>query len=107
MVHQPERPIDLTQLNHTELVALAQWVGIKEANRAWPRELLVYVLENFQTVGIEDPMDKFRNKVKPWLKRYWDRVRMQMTKAVCPNCEHCRDFQVLECYYRNKSRIEG
>lgn len=107
MVHQPEKHIDLNELNHSELVALAQWVGIQEATRAWPRALLMHSLENFQPFAVEDPMDKFRDKIQPWLKRWWGRVRMQMTKAVCPNCENCRDFQVLDCWQQNKHRIEG
>jgi hypothetical protein len=101
MVKQPQIHIDLDELNHSELVALCQWVDI-DASRAWPRHLLIEALEQFQSIDLIDPIDSYRDKMSSWLKRYWDRVQMQASKKVCPNCHLCRDAQVVECYNKNR-----
>ena len=105
MVRLPEIHIDLNALNNSELVALCQWVEIK-ATRAWPRSLLIEALENFQPFDLKDPIDEHREKLSSWLKRYWDRVQMQAAKKACPNCEMCRDLQVLECYALNRKYFD-
>lgn len=107
MPRLPEIPkVELHELNDSELTALCHWVGIK-ASRAWPRWLLVQSLEQFEDYGVEDPLIERRTKVSTWLQKYWDRVRMQVRKKVCPSCEHCRDLQALECYDVNRKNIEG
>ena len=107
MVRLPETPeCDLNEMNQSELVALCQWIGIK-ASRAWPREFLTRALENFETYELPDPIGERHTRMSTWLKKYWDRAQMQAKKKSCPNCEYCRDMQVLECYYANKKNIEG
>jgi hypothetical protein len=41
-----------------------------------------------------------------WLNRYWDRVKMQAAKKVCPDCSLCRDMQVFECYNKNRKYFD-
>ena len=107
MPRQPEIPkVELHELNDSELAALCSWVGIK-ASRAWPRWLLVQSLEQFVDYEVPNPLVARRAKVSGWLMRYWDRIRMQMRKKVCPACENCRDLQALECYDLNRKNIEG
>ena len=105
MVKQPVIHIDLDELNHSELVALCRWVEI-EASRAWPRHLLIEALEQFQAIELEDPLDRLRNKLSPWLRRYWVQIQMQASKKVCPNCHLCRDAQVIECYNKNRRHFD-
>ena len=106
MVKQQEIQVDLDDLNDSELVQLCYWVGIK-ASRAWPRALLLSSLENFEPVDIEQPLDKERYSMSEFLKLYWDRVRMQVGKKVCPNCFECREIQILDCHTKNKRHIGG
>ena len=106
MVKQPNVTIDLREINHTELVALCHWVGIK-ASRGWPRVYLIWALENFEPIVYKDPIDKLRESLSAWLQRYWDRIQMQAQKKVCPYCENCTDLQVLTCYMKNRKGIEG
>ena len=107
MPRQPEIPkVELHEFNDSELTALCIWVGIK-ASRAWPRWLLTQSLEQFVDYGVIDPLVARRAKVSAWLQRYWDRIRMQMRKKVCPACTNCRDLQALECYDLNRKNIEG
>jgi hypothetical protein len=40
-----------------------------------------------------------------WLQRWWDKLRMQVPKKVCPNCTMCGDLQVMDCYSRNEQAI--
>lgn len=106
MVKQPDITIDLNEINQSELVALCRWIGVK-ATRGWPREYLIWALENFYSVEYDDPVDVHRHKLSGWLKRWWDRIQMQAQKKVCPRCENCGDLQVLHCYMKNRKGIEG
>lgn len=102
----PDFEVDLNDLNDSELVALCNWVDIR-ASRAWPRDLLIRSLKNFEPVDIEQPFDEERRLMSAFLKRYWDRFRLQVDKKVCPNCFECREMQIMACYNKNKRRIEG
>ncbi len=104
MARIPEVHIDLSDLNHSELVLLAKWCGLP-ASRAIPREVLMQSLETFDPVDVPIPLDKQRKQMSDWLKRWWDVVRMQVPKKVCPDCMKCSDLQVLDCYSRNESNI--
>jgi hypothetical protein len=98
--------IDLSEVNHTELVRLCQWVGIP-ASRGIPREVLVQMLESFDNFEIPNPYDSAREIVSQFLNRYWDRIRMQAQKKVCPDCSLCRDMQVQECFNMNERSLKG
>lgn len=103
----PDIPkVELHEFNQSELVALCHWMGI-QANRAWPRWLLVQSLEEFTDYQVPNPLDIFREKMSLWLQKWWERIRMQMRKKVCPNCTNCRDLQVIACYETNRKNIEG
>jgi len=106
MVKLPDITIDLNEINQSELVALCKWVGVP-ASRGWPRDLLIEALECFSPQDIPDPLDLYRDKVSGLLNRYWERIKMQVQKKVCPNCENCRDLQVLACFNKNRHHIEG
>lgn len=103
---RPDFDIDLNDLNDSELVVLCNWVDIR-ASRAWPRDLLIWSLENFEPIDIEQPFDTERERMSEFLKLYWDRFRLQVDKKVCPNCFECRELQIMACYNKNKRRIEG
>jgi len=106
MVLVPEIDIDLDELNHSELVLLAEWCGLP-ASRGVPRRILIKALNEFEPIEIQNPIDKNRLAVSRWLERLWDRVQMQVGKKVCPNCYACRDIQVLECHALNRKQIGG
>lgn len=96
--------VNLDDLNHSELVALVQWIGIP-ASRAVPREVLVEALESIKPFSFYDPIEEKRVHLSEFLKRYWTHIRMQAVKKVCPNCHLCRDAQVLECHSLNKKNL--
>lgn len=104
MAKVPDVHIDLSELNHTELVLLARWCDLP-ASRAIPREVLEQSLETFIPVDVPIPLDKMRKEMSDWMKRWWDVVRMQVSKKVCPNCHLCKDLQVLDCYTHNETNI--
>ena len=106
MAKLPEIHIDLDEMNQAELVALCQWAGI-DASRAFSRDQLITCLEKFWPLDVENPIRDYQNRMSEWLLRYWERVRMQAAKKVCPRCHLCRDLQVLECFNRSKKYIEG
>ena len=105
VIKTPDIQINLDDLNHSELVALAKWCGL-EASRAHTRETIYHALYHFEPIDVPDPINAFRYKMSSWLKRYWDRVKMQAPKKSCPDCFNCRDAQALECYGKNKRFIE-
>ena len=105
MARTPDIHIDLQALNHSELVLLAKWSGLP-ASRGMPREILIESLETFQPTMVPVPLDDKRKLMSEWLKRWWDVIRMQMPKKVCPNCHLCRDLQVLSCYSKNEASIK-
>ena len=98
--------VNLNDLNDSELVLLCSWLGIR-ASRAWPRDLLIYSLENFEPVDIPQPFDEERTKMSGFLKMHWDRFRLQVDKKVCPNCFECREMQIMSCFNKNRRRIGG
>lgn len=107
MPRQPEtQEVHLDELNQTELVALCNWVGIK-ASRGWTRTCLIQALETFTAPVVNDPIAERALGMSSWLKKWWERTRMQAKKRVCPECSNCRDLQILECFYANKGNIEG
>ena len=101
-----EVSVDLDDLNHSELVLLCQWLGMK-ASRAVPRNALVSSILSLSPLAYTDTVDGKRKILSEWLKRNWDCIRMQAQKKVCPNCYECRDLQVLECYRLNKKSLGG
>lgn len=105
MAKLPEFHVDLAVLNHSELVMLAKWCGLP-ASRGIPREVLIESLETFTPSKLPVPFDKMREQMNEWLKRWWNNLRMQVPKKVCPDCYRCRDLQVLDCYSRNESKIK-
>lgn len=100
----PEIQIDLTELNHSELVVLAKWCGLP-ASRAFPREDLINSLETFIPIDLPLPIVDVRNALMGWLNRWISKLRMQFGKKVCPACNNCRELQVLACFKRNESQI--
>lgn len=100
-----EESFDLDEVNHSELVEMAKWSGIK-ANKGWPRQVLIECIKSFNDPDIPNPMDAKRQKMEVFQKKYWDRIRMQAPKKVCPKCSECRDLQVLACYDLNRSYFE-
>lgn len=104
MVTVPDIQIELDDLNHSELVLLARWNGLK-ANRGMPREVLYRHLRTFTPFEPADPFDGAREAVSTWLKRHWERFQLQVAKKVCPHCERCRDLQVLDCYMKNHKHL--
>ena len=98
---------DFNDLNHSELVLFCEWCGLP-ASRAIPREeLLNSIYQHYTPIDFQNSIDLKRKRLSSWLKRYWERIQMQASKKVCPNCEFCRELQVLECYHANKRHIEG
>ena len=105
MARIPDVHIDPSNLNHSELVLLAKWCELP-ASRAVPREKLIESLETFTPIETPMPLQETRVTLAKWLVRWWDRVRMQAAKKVCPRCYKCRDLQVLDCFTRNRSNIQ-
>jgi len=100
-----DEDIDLEDLNHSELVLLAKWVGLTKASRAVPREVLIESILNFEPLPFDNPFNPMRKEMSDWLKRWWDRLQMQAPKAECPNCDLCKDVQALECFEMNKGHF--
>ena len=97
--------IDFDEMNHSELVKLAHWVGMKNISRAMPREMIINMLQSLSPAEIPNPIDKMRSAMKSWMRRYWGRLAMQVNKSECPNCELCDDFQAVECYSENQHQF--
>jgi hypothetical protein len=105
MAKPPAVPVDLEQLNDSELVLLAKWNGLP-ASRGMPREMLIESLETFHPADVVVPLDDIRELMSKWLKIHWAQIRMQIKKKVCPECFKCRDIQVLSCYSKIESHIK-
>ena len=101
-----EVELDLNDLNHSELVAMARWMDMK-ASRGIPRDVLIHAIENLVGVDYQDSVRVKGEKLSAWLNRYWEVFQLQVKKKVCPDCHLCRDAQVLECYELNKRKFGG
>ena len=100
-----EISVDLTAMNHTELVLLARWMGMQAVTRAVPRDVLIHAIQEFETIEYRNPIDSYRRKLSGWLKRHWDRLQMQALKPSCPHCDRCNDMQALDCFLINKAKF--
>ena len=106
MVRGENIEVDLTDLNHSELVLLAQWNGLN-ASRAVPRQEILEALATFQPLPYQQPFEDKQKKLSAWLKRWWkEKLRMQAERRVCPRCHLCRGTQVLLCFNENRINIE-
>lgn len=99
-----EVTVDLAEMNHSELVLLARWLGMR-VSRAIPRHVLVDALQEFKVIDFRSPIDSYRKTLSTWLQRHWDRLQMQAPKDECPHCELCGDLQALDCFLLNRSRF--
>jgi hypothetical protein len=101
-----EIDVGLDELNNTELVTLCHWVGIP-ASRAYPRELLLHMLEELEPVPLDNPIQPDREALQKFLQMHWPRYQMMAEKKVCPRCDECRDIQITLCYLRNRHHLKG
>ena len=69
MVTVPDIRMELEDLNHSELVALANWCGLN-ASRGIPRSVLYDHLRRFIPFREETPFDRMRVDVSSWIKGY-------------------------------------
>lgn len=97
--------IDFNEMNHTELVKLAHWVGMKNVSRAMPRKMIIDALQSLDPIEIPNPVDGMRAANKGWMIRHWSKIAMQVLKSECPNCELCDDFQAVECHDDNQHQF--
>ena len=102
----PKVEVNLSDLNRSELVLLANWccLGATQANS---REELIQALETMLPLNTPAAFVDEAGRLHQWIEFHWNVFQMQVGKRVCPNCEQCRDLQVLECYRFNRLRLEG
>jgi len=106
MVREQELDIDLSDLNHSELILLARWNGLN-ASRAVPREEIIEALSTFQPLPYPQPFEEEGKRLSAWMTRWWkDKLRMQAEKKVCPRCRFCQEAQVILCFNVNRHNIE-
>lgn len=86
-------------------MALAWFNEIPGASHAVSRTSLVEALRAMNVIDAEDPIASIRYRLSSWLRRYWERVRMQMRHKRCPDCSKSCDVQVIYCYLENKHQI--
>jgi len=98
--------VDFDEINHTELVKLCHWVGMPNVSRAIPRDMIIQTLEQLDVIDIHNPVDKKREELSNWMKRYWSVLEMQVRKSECPDCTLCGDLQVVECHTDNKKHFK-
>lgn len=97
---------DWENMNHTELVQLASWVGLEGVSHGISRELLISALDAFEQVpGAANPMDIHRKKLSGFLTRNWSKCEMQVPYERCPRCTLSSDAQVAKCYLENQHQI--
>lgn len=101
-----EDTFEINEMNHTELVKLCHWIGMKNVSRGIPREEILQSLRDLKTITIQNPVDEERDTLSRWLKRHWNIVEMQVPKSECPNCNLCEDAQVIECFEDNKRHLK-
>lgn len=98
-------PTDLNELNHSELVVFASWLGLP-AHRGINRELLLYSINNLTEVSVPNPVAGMQSVLSKWLKTHWSRMQMQAPKSACPNCHLCGNAQVITCYRKNEKHLK-
>jgi hypothetical protein len=97
---------DLDEMNHSELVKMCHWIGMKNVTRGVPRDVIIQSLTSTDTITVPNPVDKERKDLSDWMKRHWSVIEMQVPKSECPNCFLCEDAQVIECFEENKRHFK-
>jgi hypothetical protein len=101
----PAVEVNFDELNHSELVLLANWNQLG-ATRANTREEIIQALEIMQPLNTPAAFRDEAERLSAWINLHWNVFQMQVGKRVCPNCDQCSDLQNLECYRLNRSRLE-
>jgi len=102
----PAIEVNFEELNHSELVVLANWSQLG-ATRANTREEIIQALEAMQPLNTPAAFYDEATRLSEWIRLHWNVFQMQVGKRVCPNCSECGDLQNLECYRFNRKRLEG
>jgi hypothetical protein len=101
------RFFDYDLLNQAEIVELCRHNQLAGASRMVDRkDLLGSLLTLTPLEHANNPMRATSARMKVWLSKWWDRVRISAPKTCCPDCPGCSDLQVLDCYRANKHQME-
>lgn len=95
---------DYDNLNRTELLTMARMANIPGTSPAVSREMLINALVNLQEIDILNPVDKIKIDLIDWMKKYWNKIRMQTPENVFDLLERS-DFQVAFFYLKNKDQM--
>jgi hypothetical protein len=101
----PEEEVLLELLCHSELVEIAKFNGIEDASRAVPREILIHAIENWEMVGIENPMDRTRMRLTTFFRRFWKRFQMQVPFRSPDAAMEFSDMEAAKYYVKNRDRL--
>lgn len=96
--------MDLTDLNDSELAALARQFT-HEAHRDLPRDTLTRIITEEDVQLKQRPINKRRLQVMNYLNKHWEQVSYQIS---CPAktrsawaCFQCCDLQSADCILSN------
>lgn len=101
----------LTDLNHSELVVIAQNFA-PEAHRGLSRELLISIItDNDTEVALPvRRINKKRLRIMDYVNEHWNQVSYQIScpaKSQDPHaCFACTDVQTAICVLHNRARLE-
>ena len=95
------------ELNHSELIQVAQNCDIQGACRATSREVIIQHLNDFSDIEVRNPLLDMRKSMSGFLKDAWeDNLDIQKPPGrPCPECLLCTDLQIIACYAANKDQI--
>lgn len=101
--------MDLNELNHTELVALARMID-PHVTRGYDRFALIAILDEDEDLNLDKPaVDFARDDIYQMVNHYWHQVESLIS---CPMksrearaCYGCSEIQVAECTISNENLI--
>jgi hypothetical protein len=101
-------PVNYDELNHSELVSLANFNDVRGASRAVPREDLIRAIETHTDLPQTTVLHTIREEFAAWVKAHWDtQLRMQIKEpGISDKGVTCSDLQLLNYYMANEEDIQ-
>lgn len=109
--------VDYEEMNHTELVQMAQFCEIPGASAACTREELIHAIQHLESLDVVNPVDKIRRRLAALLSApgNWGRFQMQVSSILAPvmagdepvpsDAKRLSDMGAINLWNHNKQHI--
>jgi len=100
----PVDPLGLEECSHSELVSIAQDVGVDYASRGVDRTTLITYILGSAEKQLEDPVAGQRSMLHAYIEKKAGTIS-QANMSCDLQCRSCKHSRVVECYAVNQDLV--